>query len=109
MKITTTNQKVYVTPRFNLVCYQVDIVNEQTKEVITKAVNATQMGNFIELDLNFTALEDNFYTITLSKSGFIFFKGKIYCTNQDSDKFQIAKNDYLSYGNETQEEYIIRN
>lgn len=107
MTISTTNQVVKFIPRLSQSTYNAVIIDEMTKEEITKTVVSSIVGNYHSVDLDFTPLENHFYNLILANEfdGTIYFKGRIFCTNQENEKYTTQKDNYTSFSSDN--DYII--
>lgn len=95
--VSTTSQTVNVIPRAEVASMTLELRDEQTKDVTTKAVTGSDNGNFWAIDLDFIAQQDNFYTFTLKDGSTVLYKGTIFCTNQTNlDAYKITEGEYTS-------------
>lgn len=95
--ITTTSQIVKVVPRSETTNVTLQLRNEQTKEVTTKAIVGSVSGNFMQYDLDFTCNEGSYYTFKLFEGSDLLYYGTLFCTDETPlDAYQILNGQYTT-------------
>ena len=104
--VTTSSQVIKCIPREKTLSVTLELRDEQTREITTKNLTGTEVGNFIQYDLDFTPIEGNYYSITLKEGANILYRDMLFCTNQTNfDAYKISKDEYVSPT--TNNEYIF--
>ena len=104
--VTTSSQIINCIPRANTLSVTLELRDEQTREVTTKAITGTINGNYVQFDLSFSCTEGNYYTITLKDGSNTLYRGMVFCTNQtDLDAYKLTEGEYTSPS--TNNEYIF--
>ena len=85
------------------------ITDEAANTSETFTITPTQDRYYSDIEEVFNLIEGRFYTIELSNSSnnHVVFKGKIFCTNQDTDSYSINSGEYIQH--ESDNEFVIIN
>ncbi len=105
--ITTTDQSIKFVARDISSSYSLVLVDEQTKEEVTKTISSSTAGNYQLSDLDFSAKENRYYTIELLVDGDVQYRGKVFCTDQSSlPQYTTLEGEYTEAAS-SDNEYII--
>lgn len=95
--ISTTSQVVKVIPREKTLVVTLNLRDEQTQEITTKAIVGSLDGNYVSFDLNFVCIEGNYYTFQLNEGDSLLYYGMLFCTNEtEYDAYKITEGEYTS-------------
>lgn len=95
--ITTSSQVVKVITRNTTTSLSLELRDEQTKVVTTKAIVGTQGTNLTSFDLDFTPNEGSFYTFKLNEGSNLVYYGQVFCTDQaNADAYKIQNGVYTA-------------
>ena len=95
--ITTSSQVVKVITRSSVLALTLELRDEQTKVITTKAITGTTSGNLVSFDLDFTPTEESWYTFKLLDGSNVVYYGKVFCTNETPlDAYKITEGDYTA-------------
>ena len=95
--ITTSSQVVKVITRSLVLSLTLELRDEQTKVITTKAITGTQNGNLVDFDLDFTPTEEAYYTFKLLDGSNLVYRGQVFCTDETPlDAYKITSGDYTS-------------
>ena len=95
--ISTASQVVKVIPRVKTLSVTLNLRDEQTQQLTTKAIVGTLDGNFVSFNLDFTCIEGNYYTFQLNEGNNLLYYGMLFCTNETNyDAYKITEGEYTS-------------
>lgn len=104
--VSTTSQVIKCIPRDKTLGVTLELRDEQTRVVTSKSITGTEVGNFIEFDLDFVCTQGKYYTITLKDGANILYRDMLFCTNEtDFDAYKITEGTYISPT--TNNEYVF--
>lgn len=94
---TTDPQTYSFIPREYVVLLNYTITNESTNTSVTYLdITAETNGGYLEITEVFDLEENTFYNIEVTNTNdTVIFRDRIFCTNQDIDKFTMNKDKYI--------------
>ena len=104
--ISTTSQVINCIPRSKTLTVTLELRNEQTRKTTSKELTGSLNGNFVQYNLDFTALEGEYYSFKLKSGGNLLYYSMLFCTDQTNyDAYKITQGEYTSPV--TNNEYIF--
>lgn len=99
MKILNPNDTTHtitLQPRFNpTTTLSLEFTNEVSKVVYSISNTYTYVSGVLNITFDLDVEESDRYSIKITESDTVIYRGKSFCTSQDTEDYKLTKNKYI--------------